>query len=91
VLGSPGWGPLAIAVGSSSLHPTAEVTLVLILFSDAARANMAEAVATVSIAVLLSVILHGVSAGPGGRRVEQREGPETTAHTPRPRPSGLPT
>lgn len=50
-----------------------------------------EAVATVAITVLLSVILHGVSAGPGGRRYVQREEREAAEHPPRPRPSGLPT
>ena len=50
-----------------------------------------EAVATMAITVLLSVILHGVSAGPGGRRYVQREQQETSADPPRARPSGLPT
>ncbi|HEX6424526.1 MAG TPA: sodium:proton antiporter [Acidimicrobiales bacterium] len=44
------------------------------------------AVAAVTLTVLLSVVLHGVTAGPGGRRYVQRER-DTTQPGPRARPS----
>ncbi len=69
LLGNPDWGPLDIAVGTSSLHTIAEVTLVLILFSDAARVHMAELRRDVAlptrllgIGLPLSVILGGLIA-----------------------------
>jgi sodium/hydrogen antiporter len=51
---------------------------------------VARAVAAVALTVLLSVILHGLSAGPGGRRYVQRERDEAAA-TPslRSRPSSF--
>ena len=70
VLGNPDWGPLTVNVETTSIHIVAEVTLALVLFSDAARVNVAElrrdlAVPTrlLSIGLLLSVLLGGVLAG----------------------------
>lgn len=40
VLSNPDWGPIAIDVETSSIHVIAEVTLALLLFSDAARVNV---------------------------------------------------
>src|SRR5204862_1539994 len=40
VLGNPHWGPLKVNVETSSAHLVAEVTLALVLFSDAARVNI---------------------------------------------------
>lgn len=42
VLGNPDWGVLAINVSTSAIHVVAEVTLALLLFSDAARVNVHE-------------------------------------------------
>ena len=42
VLGNPDWGPLEIDVDAPSVHLLAEVTLALLLFSDAARVNIAK-------------------------------------------------
>ncbi|MFI7061295.1 cation:proton antiporter [Kribbella sp. NPDC050124] len=40
VLGNPDWGPLTLDVGTPSVHLTAELTLALLLFADAARVNI---------------------------------------------------
>ncbi len=70
LLGNPDWGPLTVNVETASIHIVAEVTLALVLFSDAARVNVAElrrdlAVPTrlLSIGLLLSVLLGGLLAG----------------------------
>ena len=42
VLGNPSWGPLAIDVDAPSVHLLAELTLALLLFSDASRVNVAQ-------------------------------------------------
>jgi NhaP-type Na+/H+ or K+/H+ antiporter len=42
LLGNPDWGPLPIDVETSSIHLVAEVTLALVLFSDAAKVNLRE-------------------------------------------------
>jgi sodium/hydrogen antiporter len=39
VLGNPDWGPLTVDVEAPSVHLLAELTLALLLFSDAARVN----------------------------------------------------
>ncbi|WP_328521075.1 cation:proton antiporter [Kribbella sp. NBC_00359] len=39
VLGNPDWGPLSVDVETPSIHRIAELTLALLLFSDAARVN----------------------------------------------------
>ena len=115
LLGNPSWGPLAVDVEAPSVHLLAELTLALLLFSDASRVNVAllgagldrptvlfvgwlgprglasvvfallaieelgessmvgQAVAVVALTVLLSVVLHGVSAGPLGSRYVREE------------------
>lgn len=40
VAGNPDWGPLPIEVESASIHTVAELTLALVLFSDATRVNV---------------------------------------------------
>lgn len=42
LLGNPDWGPLSIDIETSSVHVVAEVTLALLLFSDAARVNLTQ-------------------------------------------------
>jgi sodium/hydrogen antiporter len=42
VLGNPSWGPLLVDVETPSVHLLAEVTLALLLFSDAARVNVSQ-------------------------------------------------
>ncbi|MEU4292590.1 cation:proton antiporter [Kribbella sp. NPDC026596] len=39
-LGNPDWGPLSVDVEAPSVHRIAELTLALLLFSDAARVNL---------------------------------------------------
>lgn len=39
-LGNPDWGPLSVDVEAPSVHLLAELTLALLLFSDAARVNV---------------------------------------------------
>jgi NhaP-type Na+/H+ or K+/H+ antiporter len=49
-----------------------------------------QAVAVVALTVLLSVVLHGITAGPAGRRFVQTDSPETgDSSRPRARPSGV--
>jgi NhaP-type Na+/H+ or K+/H+ antiporter len=40
VMSNPDWGPIPIDVETASIHLVAEVTLALVLFSDAARVNV---------------------------------------------------
>jgi sodium/hydrogen antiporter len=42
LLANPDWGPLDIDVDAASVHVVAEVTLALVLFSDASRVNVTE-------------------------------------------------
>lgn len=42
LLGNPHWGPLSVDVETASVHVIAEITLALVLFSDAARVNVHE-------------------------------------------------
>ncbi|HUG51148.1 MAG TPA: cation:proton antiporter, partial [Terrimesophilobacter sp.] len=42
LLGNPDWGPLPIDVDAPSIHLLAELTLALLLFSDAARVNVSK-------------------------------------------------
>ncbi len=42
LLGNPSWGPLAVDVDAPSVHMLAELTLALLLFSDASRVNVAQ-------------------------------------------------
>ncbi|HET6985799.1 MAG TPA: hypothetical protein VFI00_04250 [Kribbella sp.] len=41
-LGNPDWGPLSVDVDAPSIHLIAELTLALLLFSDAARVNLSK-------------------------------------------------
>jgi NhaP-type Na+/H+ or K+/H+ antiporter len=70
VLANPDWGPLSVDVDTASVHRIAEVTLALVLFSDASRVNVGELKRDVAIPIrllgvglLLSVILGSVLAG----------------------------
>ena len=69
VLGNPDWGPLTVDVETASIHVLAEVTLALVLFSDAARVNLAKLRRDVAIPMRLlgiglplSVVLGGLLA-----------------------------
>ena len=42
LLAHPDWGPLTVNIETGAIHTLAEVTLALVLFSDAARVNVAE-------------------------------------------------
>src|SRR3954467_5808201 len=42
LLGNPTWGALTVDVQTTSIHLLAELTLALLLFSDAARVNVAQ-------------------------------------------------
>jgi NhaP-type Na+/H+ or K+/H+ antiporter len=42
LIGNPTWGPLAVDVDTPSIHVLAEITLALLLFSDASRVNIRE-------------------------------------------------
>jgi NhaP-type Na+/H+ or K+/H+ antiporter len=71
LLGNPDWGPMPVDVGASSIHVIAEVTLALLLFTDAARVNVRELRADASLPVRLlgiglplSVAAGAVIAGP---------------------------
>ena len=70
LLANPDWGPLTVDVDASAVHIVAEVTLALVLFSDAVRVNLAELrrdvaipVRLLGIGLVLSVVLGGLLAG----------------------------
>jgi NhaP-type Na+/H+ or K+/H+ antiporter len=70
LLANPDWGPLTVDVDASAVHIVAEVTLALVLFSDAVRVNLAELrrdlsipVRLLAIGLVLSVVLGGIVAG----------------------------
>ena len=70
LLANPDWGPLTVDVDTAAVHIVAEVTLALVLFSDAVRVNLAELrrdlaipVRLLAIGLALSVILGGLFAG----------------------------
>ena len=70
VLANPDWGPLTVEVDATAVHVVAEVTLALVLFSDAVRVNLAELrrdlaipVRLLGIGLVLSVVLGGLFAG----------------------------
>ena len=70
VLANPDWGPLTVEVETAAVHVVAEVTLALVLFSDAVRVNLAELrrdvgipVRLLGIGLVLSVVLGGLFAG----------------------------
>lgn len=53
VLANPSWGPMPVDVEASSIHLIAEVTLALLLFTDAARVNVRELRADATLPVRL--------------------------------------
>jgi NhaP-type Na+/H+ or K+/H+ antiporter len=53
VVGNPNWGPMPVDVEASSIHLLAEVTLALLLFTDAARVNVREVRADAALPVRL--------------------------------------
>lgn len=70
LLANPDWGPLTVEVDAAAVHIVAEVTLALVLFSDAVRVNLAELrrdlaipVRLLGIGLVLSVVLGGLFAG----------------------------
>ena len=70
LLANPDWGPLTVDVETAAVHIVAEVTLALVLFSDAVRVNLAELrrdlaipVRLLAIGLALSTILGGLFAG----------------------------
>jgi sodium/hydrogen antiporter len=70
VVANPDWGPVQIDVEVDAIHLLAEVTLALVLFSDASRIDLAELrrdlslpVRLLGIGLPLSIALGGVIAG----------------------------
>jgi sodium/hydrogen antiporter len=70
LLANPDWGPLTVDVDATAVHIVAEVTLALVLFSDAVRVNLAELrrdlsipVRLLAIGLVLSVVLGSLLAG----------------------------
>ncbi|MET0143595.1 MAG: cation:proton antiporter [Ilumatobacteraceae bacterium] len=70
VLANPDWGALTVNVDAAAVHVVAEVTLALVLFSDAVRVSLAELrrdlsipVRLLAIGLVLSMVLGGVFAG----------------------------
>jgi sodium/hydrogen antiporter len=69
LLGNPSWGPLAVDVEAPSVHLLAELTLALLLFSDASRVNVAQLrkdiyfpVRLLGVGLPLSIILGSLAA-----------------------------
>lgn len=56
LLANPTWGPVPVDVETSSIHAVAEVTLALLLFTDAARVNVHELRADVGLPVRLLAV-----------------------------------
>jgi NhaP-type Na+/H+ or K+/H+ antiporter len=70
LLANPDWGPLDLDVDGTAVHIVAEVTLALVLFSDAVRVNLAELrrdlsipLRLLAIGLVLSVVLGSLVAG----------------------------
>jgi hypothetical protein len=70
IVGNPDWGPMPVDVEASSIHLLAEVTLALLLFTDASRVSVRElrADATLPVRLLgiglpLSVVAGAIIAG----------------------------
>jgi sodium/hydrogen antiporter len=69
LLANPDWGPIAIDIDTAGVHTLAEVTLALVLFSDAARVNFSALrhdagfpTRLLGIGLPLSMVLGGVLA-----------------------------
>jgi NhaP-type Na+/H+ or K+/H+ antiporter len=70
VLANPDWGPLTVDVDTASVHLIAEITLALVLFSDASRVNVVDLkndfgvpLRLLGVGLVLSVILGSALAG----------------------------
>jgi len=70
VLANPDWGPLTVDVDTAPVHKVAEVTLALVLFSDAARVNLTKLrrdlwipMRLLTIGLVLSMVLGALFAG----------------------------
>jgi NhaP-type Na+/H+ or K+/H+ antiporter len=70
VLANPDWGLLTVDVDTASVHLIAEITLALVLFSDASRVNVVDLksdfavpVRLLGVGLVLSVILGSALAG----------------------------
>jgi sodium/hydrogen antiporter len=70
VLANPDWGVLTVEVDTASVHRIAEITLALVLFSDASRVNVVDLkkdlgvpLRLLGIGLVLSVILGSALAG----------------------------
>jgi NhaP-type Na+/H+ or K+/H+ antiporter len=69
LLANPDWGPVSVDIEVDALHVVAEVTLALVLFSDASRINLAQLrhdlslpVRLLGIGLPLSIALGGILA-----------------------------
>jgi NhaP-type Na+/H+ or K+/H+ antiporter len=72
--------PSVVFIGWFGPRGLASVVFALLAVEELGKtgSHLATAIATVTLTVLLSVVLHGVTAGPGGRRYVQYElGAET--------------
>src|SRR4051812_29775895 len=56
LLGNPSWGPLSVDVQTPTIHLLAEITLALLLFSDAARVNVSQLRRDVQVPVRLLAV-----------------------------------
>lgn len=91
LLANPDWGLLSVDVdtelvlawfGPSGL---ASIVFALLAIEELTVEPIGEAVGMVALTVLLSVVLHGITAGPAGRRYAHRDGPaEADIDGPRP-------
>jgi NhaP-type Na+/H+ or K+/H+ antiporter len=76
-------------VGGFGPRGLASVVFALLAVEETnGSSTMGQAIAVVALTVLLSVVLHGVSAGPFGSRYVRAEEPVTGAAAPRARRPG---
>jgi sodium/hydrogen antiporter len=75
--------PSVVFVGWFGPRGLASVVFALLAVEELGETSplVGQAVAAVALTVLLSVVLHGITAGPGGRRYVQREQADTEAPT----------
>jgi NhaP-type Na+/H+ or K+/H+ antiporter len=84
--------PSVVFIGWFGPRGLASVVFALLAIEELGESSseVRQAVATVALTVLLSVVLHGITAGPGGRRYVQREeGRAAPGRAPRSRPSSF--
>jgi sodium/hydrogen antiporter len=85
--------PSVLFVGWFGPRGLASVVFALLAVEELGEGSaiVGQAIAAIALTVLLSVVLHGLSAGPGGRRFVQREqrAATTGAGAPRARPSSF--